>query len=65
MTRTVTITYDRSNEDIPVMCVAESNLFSTTIINVFTGERAEQLYKELIGHNVTIKVGSEEQYESH
>jgi hypothetical protein len=47
MIRTLTITYDESNEDIPVMCVAESNIFSITIIKTFTGEKAKQLYKEL------------------
>ena len=60
MTRTLTITYDKSSEDIPVMCVVESNLFSTTIIKMFTGEKAEQLYKELTGQNVIVKVESEE-----
>lgn len=56
MTRTLTITYDKSNEDVPVMCVGESNLFSISILKVFTGERAEQLYKELTGQNVVVKV---------
>ena len=60
MTRTLTITYDKSNEDIAVMCVGESNLFSTTIIKMFTGEKAEQLYKELTGQNVIVKVEIEE-----
>lgn len=59
MTRTLTITYDKSNEDIPVMCVAESNLFSITVIKMVTGERAEQLYKELTGQNVIVKAESE------
>lgn len=54
MTKILTITYEKSNEDIPVMCVAESELFSTvtTVVKMFTGERAEQLYKELTGQNV-------------
>ena len=60
MTRTLTVTYDKSNEDLPVMCVAENNLFSITVIKMFTGERAEQLYKELTGQNVIIKVESED-----
>ena len=60
MTKTLTITYDKSDEDIPVMCVAESNPFSITVVKMFTGERAEQLYKELTGQNVIIKAGSEE-----
>lgn len=54
MTRILTISYEKSNEDIPVMCVAESNLLSstTTVVKMFTGEKAEQLYKELTGQNV-------------
>ena len=61
MTRTLTITYDKSSEDIPVMCVADSNaFFSITVIKMFTGEKAEQLYKELTGQNVIVKVESEE-----
>ena len=51
MTRTLTITYDKSNEDTPVMCVAENNLFSIAVVKMFTGEKAEKLYKELTGHN--------------
>lgn len=60
MTRTLTITYEKSNEDIPVMCVAENNLFTITVLRMFTGEKAEQLYKELTGQNVIIKVEGEE-----
>ena len=60
MTRALSITYEKSNEDIPVMCVAENNLFSVTVIKMFTGEKAEQLYKELTGQNVIIKVKGEE-----
>lgn len=60
MTRTLTITYEKSNEDIPVMCVAENNLFSISVIKMFTGERAEQLYKELTGQNIIVKVESED-----
>lgn len=59
MTRILTITYDKSDEDIPVMCVGENNLWSSTIIKMFTGEKAEQLYQELTGQNVVIKVESE------
>ena len=49
MTRTLTITYDKSNEDTPVLCVAESDIFSMRIIvrKIFTGEKAEQLYNEI------------------
>ena len=59
MTRTLTITYEKSNEDIPVMCVAENNLFSVTVVKMFTGEKAERLYKELTGQNVVINIESE------
>lgn len=59
MNRTLTITYEKSNEDIPVLCVIESNIFSNVVIKTFTGEKAEQLYKELTGQNVIIKVESE------
>ena len=52
MTKTLTITYEKLNEDIPVMCVTERNLHSTTVIKMFTGEKEEQLYKELTGQNV-------------
>lgn len=60
MSRTLTITYDKSNEDTPVMCVAENNLFSIAVIKVFTGEKAKQLYKELTGLNVVARMKSEE-----
>ena len=60
MTRTLTITYEKSNEDIPVICVAENNFFSVTVVKMFTGEKAEQLYKELTGQNVVVKVENEE-----
>lgn len=52
MIRTLTITYDKSNEDIPTLCVAESNFLSISVIKIFTGEKAESLYKELTGQNV-------------
>lgn len=60
MNRTLTITYEKSNEDMPVLCVAESSLFSITVIKMFTGEKAEWLYKELTGQNVVIKIESED-----
>lgn len=58
MQRTLTITYDKSDEDIPVLCVCESNYFltTTTIIKMFTGEKAEQLYKELTGQKQKVAV---------
>ena len=51
MTRTLIITYEKSNEYMPVMHVEESGLLSTTPSKVLihTGEKAEQLYKELTG----------------
>lgn len=60
MNRTLTITYEKSNEDVPVLCVIESNIFSNVVIKVFTGEKAERLYKELTGQNVIVKVKSED-----
>jgi hypothetical protein len=60
MTRTLTITYEKSNENISVMCVAENNLSAVTVVKMFTDEKAEQLYKELTGQNVIVKVESEE-----
>lgn len=58
MSRTLTITYDKSNEDTPVLCVSENGFLSmtTNVIKIFTGERAEQLYKELTGQNVNITI---------
>ena len=64
MIRTLTITYDKSNEDTPVMCVSASNLFSIEVIKIFTGEKAEQLYKELTGQNVFVKIESENKNEN-
>ena len=61
MRRTLTITYEKSNEDIPVMCVAENGLFFNGVVKMFTGEKAEQLYKELTGQNVIVKVEEEDQ----
>ncbi len=60
MTRTLTITYEKSNEGVPVMCVAENNIFSIAVIKLFTGEKAESLYKELTGQNVVIKMEGEQ-----
>lgn len=61
MNRTLTITYDKSNEDTPVLCVAENNFLSITVLKIFTGEKAENLYKELTGQNVVVRVESEEE----
>ena len=60
MIRTLTITYEKSNEDIPVMCILENNIFSNAVIKIFTGEKAEQLYKEITWQNVIVKVKSED-----
>lgn len=59
MTRTLTITYDKSNEDTPVMCVAESNLFSIAVVKMFTGEKAERIYKELTGQDIVVELKGE------
>lgn len=57
MTKILMITYEKSNEDIPVMYVEESSLLSIKSSKMFThtGEKAEQLYKELTGQNVSRK----------
>ena len=57
MMRALTITYNKTDEDLPVMKVIDSDtlICSTTVLNVFTGEKAEQLYKELTGQNVIVK----------
>ena len=50
MTRILMITYEKSNEGRPVMYVEESSLLSIyPKMFTFTGEKAEQLYKELTG----------------
>ena len=63
MIRTLTITYDKSNEDIPTLCVAESNFLSISIsvIKIFTGEKAESLYRELTGQNVVVELKGEQE----
>lgn len=54
--RTLTITYTKSNEGAPVLCVSDNNLFSTSVIRVFTGEEAESLYKKLTSQNVVVEI---------
>ena len=51
MIKTLIITYEKSNKDRPVMEVRESGLFTSTPqkVLIHTGEKAEQLYKELTG----------------
>lgn len=46
------ITFDKSNEDVPVLMVATEGFlsltgYSTNIINVITGEEAVRLWREL------------------
>lgn len=59
MSRTLTITFDKSNEDIPTLCVVDNGFLSVSLIKVFTGEKAEELYKELIGRNVAVELKGE------
>ena len=54
--RTLTITYDKSDEDVAVLCVTEDGIFSRQVIRIFTGEKAENLYKELTQPIVVVKV---------
>ena len=61
MNRTLTLTYDKSNEDVPVLCVADNNFYSISVLKIFTGKRAEQLYEELTGQNTVVKLASEEE----
>lgn len=48
-----TVTFEKSNEDIPTLIVARENLFaivpSIDIIRVITGPEAEKLWSELSG----------------
>ena len=62
MIRTLMITYEKLNKDRPVMEVRESGSYSCTPqkVLIHTGEKAEQLYKELTGQNVNIKSESED-----
>lgn len=59
MIRTLTVTYEESNGDMPIMCVAESNMSSSTVMKMITGENAEQLFKELTEWNMIINKESE------
>ena len=61
MSRTLTISFDKSDEDVSVMCVADASYFGTVnVINMITGEKAERLYNELTGQNVIVKAESED-----
>lgn len=59
MIRTLTITYDKSNEDIPTLCVSENDFLSIRVRKIFTGEKAESLYKELTEQNVVVELKGE------
>ena len=54
MFSTLLITYEKLNKkDTPVMYIEESGLLTSTPkkVIIHTGEKAEQLYKELTGQN--------------
>lgn len=59
MIRTLTVTYEKPNGDMPIMCVSESNMSSSTVMKMITGEKAEQLFKELTEWNMIINKESE------
>jgi hypothetical protein len=59
MIRTLTVTYEKPNGDMPIMCVAESDVSSSTVMKMITGEKAEQLFKELTEWNMIINKESE------
>jgi hypothetical protein len=54
MIRTLTVTYEKPNGDMPIMCVAESDVSSSTVMKMITGDKAEQLFKELTEWNMVI-----------
>jgi len=58
MIKTLLITYEKTKKDTPVMYIEESGLFTSTPqkVIIHTGEKAEQLYKELIGQANKVKV---------
>lgn len=51
MSKTITVTFDKTEEDIPCLCVASQvlSLYGNEmyIDKVITGERAEKLWDEL------------------
>ena len=59
MIRTLTITYEKSNDDMPIMCVAESDMPSSTVMKMITGDKAEQIFKELTEWNMIINMEGE------
>jgi hypothetical protein len=59
MIRTLTVTYEKLNDNMPIMCVAEKDVSSSTVMKMITGDKAEQLFKELIEWNMIINTESE------
>jgi hypothetical protein len=59
MIRTLTITYEKPNGDMPIMCVAEKDVSSSTVMKMITGDKAEQLFKELTEWNMIINAEGE------
>lgn len=59
MIRTLTVTYEESNDDMPIMCVAEKDVSSSTVMKMITGDKAEQLFKELTEWNMIINTEGE------
>lgn len=52
------ISYDKSNEDIPVLTVARNDNWiygspNLSIVNIITGYRATELWNEITGKNKT------------
>lgn len=60
MIRTLTVTYEKPNGDMPIMCVAEKDVSSSTVMKMITGDKAEQLFKELTEWNMIINIESDE-----
>lgn len=55
------VTFDKSQEDIPVLTVARENQFASvwggnpiSIVSVITGNRAVELYNELSNKKVAV-----------
>lgn len=63
MSRELIITYDKSNEDVPVLCVAESTFISSRVLNLITGDAADALFKTLTGENKIHWLNKEEKTE--
>lgn len=60
MIRTLTVTYEESNGDTPIMCVTEKDVLSSTVMKMITGDKAEQLFEELTEWNMIINKESDE-----